>query len=116
MSASLKIYDLDMFEDKFGLSATNQFLETFLSRKFYCHTLRLDNVLTRMLGSERADLYDLVTDSYDRNQEKFHNMPLAQTYDMEDFMTFTREERKYLIKMMDFLEEKCIISTWEVLS
>ncbi len=113
----IAIYDEAKFEEKFGKESVEKFLEEFLSGKFYVQELSGKGYLTRYWGDNygSSDTFDVVRSCYSREKDSFNTKNWDyDSYAAERFMKFTKKERKKYSEMIDFLDNDCQITQWEV--
>lgn len=113
----IRIYNLDILQEKFTTNQITLFREQILDSTTYCQTLRGVRYLSRYHGDniDSANAFDVIYFRYDLKKDKFTKNENFQDKWIEDsLMELTREERVTIHDMVNYLVDECFADTWEV--
>ena len=113
----IQIYDLDKIEDEFDEEVVTSFFDHFGSSVMYRQQLRGKKYLTRYWGDNlySDDMYSVVRVCYDPKTDTFNTKNYNyDSYAGDYFMKLSKEQRTQFVYMIEFIEERCRLTDWEV--
>jgi hypothetical protein len=113
----IRIYDLEKIEKEFGKEVVNSFFDHFGSSIMYRQTLQGRKYLTRYWGDNlySDDLYDMVLSCYNPVTDLFYTDSASyDSYSGSYFMKLSKDQRIQFNYMIEFIEEQCRLTAWEV--
>ena len=110
------IYDVEKLESKYSDEVLEIFYKEFMSSITYRQKLKDNEYITRYYGDNLYldDLWDYVRTRYINVEDKFQDKYKDEWECVYFMKEFSKARRKQFREIIDFLEDECRITSWEV--
>lgn len=114
----IRIFSKEKLKEKFSKADISVFEDCVMSSVFYKQSLRGEELYTYYWGdnlSDCTDMFEMLAYVMDRKTLEFDEN--SYSYDRhyaESFSERSKKEQKLLVEMVDYLQDSCFITSWEV--
>lgn len=113
------IYDREKLEAKYDEEVLESFFEHLGSSVMYRHKLNGKKYITRYWGDNIwvSDGYQCFKSCYDPENDQFNKVNRPWDYDgysADYFMKLNKDQRQTFYEIIQFMENECFLTEWEV--